>query len=667
MSTPEEANNLAIGDPREELRASHERLRFVLASITDAYFAVGRDWRILDVNPVAEQLIFQMPKEALVGGNLWDVCPQGQASDFHCQYETAFATGQPVHFEAKGCHGQRWFEIHAYPAGDRLDIYGRNITKRKEAEAKLLLTQFTVDRAAEAIFWVDADARIAYANEAACQALGYSCEEIVGLSVPDIDPRFSAATWPEHWERIRQCGKLTFETVHRRKSGETFPVEITANVVQYAGREYHCDFVRDVSERKQSEAAVQRHIHRLKLLKDSAAYLLSAEDPANLVEGLYDRIANSLEVDSLLEYEFEESPAGLRLKTCIGIPEEIRSQIGCLEIGQALCGTVAENRRPLLVSHLQESDNPKAQLLKDLGFQSYVCHPLSLGQKFVGTLAFASRRRAVLEESDREFFQTISHYVALGKERARLLEQLRRHAEALEKLVGERTAKLRETISELEHFSYSLTHDMRAPLRAMHGFAGLVLRDCRESLNAQQCDYLHRIATAAERMDHLVTDALDYSKVVRQEFVLAPVDVAGLLRGIIESYPGFQPPQAEIRLDGAIPRVLGNEAALTQCFSNLLNNAVKFVEPGATPHIRIRAEAREEWVRLWVEDNGIGIPRDFQPTIFDMFVRGSNAYEGTGIGLALVRKATERMGGKVGVESEPGQGSRFWLELKRAR
>lgn len=170
--------------------------------------------------------------------------------------------------------------------------------------------------------------------------------------------------------------------------------------------------------------------------------------------------------------------------------------------------------------------------------------------------------------------------------------------------------------------------------------------------------------TAAARMDRLITDALSYSRAVRQDLVLEPVDAKRLLKGMIESYPEFQLPSARIEIEDGVPQVLANEAGLTQCFSNLLNNAVKFVEPGQQPQVRIRCEQFDGVVRLWFEDNGIGISQEMTPRLFGMFQRGSRKYEGTGIGLALVRKVTERMGGRVGVESAAGKGSRFWVELK---
>jgi signal transduction histidine kinase len=215
---------------------------------------------------------------------------------------------------------------------------------------------------------------------------------------------------------------------------------------------------------------------------------------------------------------------------------------------------------------------------------------------------------------------------------------------------------------------------MRAPLRAMQGFGEILLQECADCMQDERAQFLRRIADSAGRMDKLITDALNYTKAVREELELEPISVKAVLEGIVDSYPQFQAPNADIQIARDIPPVLANEAGLIQCFSNLLGNAIKFVASGVQPKVRVWAEPRQReasankpgLIRIWFEDNGIGIPRQYQQQIFVMFQRLSRKYEGTGIGLALVRKVMERMKGRVGVESEEGKGSRFWLELQAA-
>jgi signal transduction histidine kinase/DNA-binding response OmpR family regulator len=300
--------------------------------------------------------------------------------------------------------------------------------------------------------------------------------------------------------------------------------------------------------------------------------------------------------------------------------------------------------------------------------------PIRHGSSAGGVVSIHSHAPNAYSQEDLNVLQSLADQCGGALERIRTQEalagakeELARTNTMLERLVRERTARLEETVSELEHFSYSITHDLRAPLRAMQGFAGILLNElCCHCPGDENREWLRRIETSASRMDRLITDALQFSRAGRREMKLEPTDAAALLQGIIQSYPSMQPPKALIGLEGKIPRVLGNVAGLTQCFSNLLNNAVKFVPPGKVPEVRVRAETREAFVRLWFEDNGIGIPKQAQGKLFLMFQRATTGFEGTGVGLALVKKVAERMGGKVGVESEPGKGSRFWLDLRPA-
>jgi two-component system sensor histidine kinase/response regulator len=254
-------------------------------------------------------------------------------------------------------------------------------------------------------------------------------------------------------------------------------------------------------------------------------------------------------------------------------------------------------------------------------------------------------------------------------ERTKFAAEISKLNEALEEKNRElvdRSAQLQETVQELERYSYSISHDMRAPLRAMKGYSDILLEEAGPKIAPEHQAYLHKISSAAKRLDRLIEDVLSYSLLSRSKFKLTPIDSDQLIREIIEQYPGLQLPEANIRIEGQLPMVWANEAILTQCISNLLGNAIKFVPAKVTPMILVRAEVSGEEATFWFEDNGIGIaPRDLD-RIFGIFVQvhSAESYRGTGIGLSIVRRAAEKMGGQVGVESTLGKGSRFWLKIR---
>ena len=189
-----------------------------------------------------------------------------------------------------------------------------------------------------------------------------------------------------------------------------------------------------------------------------------------------------------------------------------------------------------------------------------------------------AERTAELVRANQELRKEIAErqrtQTALQKTQA----QLKAHADDLEKIVASRTAKLHESIAELEHFSYAIVHDLRAPLRAMQGFADLIEDECTGCNRNLSKEYFRRIKIASQRMDQLVADSLNYSKAARQELTLEPVNLFQLIDGLVQTYPNLQPDRADVEVDPGLPIVLGNEAALTQCFSNLLGNAVKFAK-----------------------------------------------------------------------------------------
>jgi PAS domain S-box-containing protein len=244
-------------------------------------------------------------------------------------------------------------------------------------------------------------------------------------------------------------------------------------------------------------------------------------------------------------------------------------------------------------------------------------------------------------------------------------ETLAERREELERLVRERTASLREAVEQMEEFSYSISHDLRSPLRAMQGYAQALLDDHSHRLDEEGRGHLRRIIAASTRMDRLTQDVLTYSRVARADAAPRRVDTERLVADCLQQYVEPRAAGAEIEVEHPLHEVVGHEPLLMQALSNLVGNALKFVPPGERPRVRIRTERNDDLVRLWVEDEGIGIPPEHQKRIWGMFerVHPKSGYEGTGIGLAIVRKAVERMGGRIGVESRGRGGSRFWIEL----
>ena len=243
--------------------------------------------------------------------------------------------------------------------------------------------------------------------------------------------------------------------------------------------------------------------------------------------------------------------------------------------------------------------------------------------------------------------------------------KLQEQAGKLEKQVQERTAKMQEALAELDPLSYSIVHDMRAPLRAMQGFSELVVENYAERLDEQGKDFLRRIAEASKRQDELISGVLAYHRLVRGDFAIVPVNLDSILTGILRTYANLQAPQVEILAQKPLGWVLAHDTLLTQTISALLNNAIKFVADGVTPKVKIWSVKSAGEVTMWVKDNGIGIAPEYHERIFNVFetLHDSRSYPGTGAGLPLARRALQRMNGAIGVQSEFGKGSRFWIRL----
>ncbi|MFN7140755.1 MAG: sensor histidine kinase [Limisphaerales bacterium] len=258
--------------------------------------------------------------------------------------------------------------------------------------------------------------------------------------------------------------------------------------------------------------------------------------------------------------------------------------------------------------------------------------------------------------------------VQVSEDRKKKLEEAYRKTEEANRQLERQKAELEEINRELEMFTYSVAHDLRGPVRTMTSFSQILKEDYTDKLDSTAVDYLDRIRRGSHKMDLLIADLLSYSRVSRSDVVIEPMALKPVLDSVVASLSAdIEARQAKVTLE--VPNdllVLGGETLVLQIFQNLTANAIKFVPQERHPEVLIRAETQGDMVRVWVEDNGIGIAPEYHEKVFELFQRIHPTYQGSGIGLAIVRRAVNRLHGKIGLESTVGGGTKFWIELPRA-
>jgi PAS domain S-box-containing protein len=245
---------------------------------------------------------------------------------------------------------------------------------------------------------------------------------------------------------------------------------------------------------------------------------------------------------------------------------------------------------------------------------------------------------------------------------------LKLSASELSGLVDQRTVALSEKTRQMEAFCYTIAHDLRAPLRAIAGYADFLRQDFSSILPKEGLGYLERIEASAARLDRLISDLLGYTRMQQVPVLREDVDLTALVTKVAEQVKNDHSREnVTISVEAPLGSVRGDAITLEHVFVNLLTNAVKFHRENVPPEIRIHAEERGDRRRVWIEDNGLGIDSRFRDRIFGMFERlhPDRKIPGTGVGLAIVSTAMERLGGSRGVEANEPAGSRFWIELPR--
>lgn len=521
-------------------------------------------------------------------------------------------------------------------------LFIEDITEQRASQAAIRTSEIRYRRLFEAardgILIIDPDTRkITDANPFMSELLGYRHKELLGKELWEIgllkDEKANQAAFRE----LRKKHFIRYEDLPlQTKKGQRHEVEFVSNLYDEDGRKVIQCNIRDITERKQSETALRESESRYRDLFNSM------DEGFCIIEMIFG------EKEQAVNYRFLEVNPGFKKQSGIeNAPgKRVRELIPDLEENWfKVLGAVAVTGKPI----------------------RFVAESKALGNRWFDVYAF--RAGAKEEYKVAILFTNITERKISEQALLTAKNEIARHALDLEQVVTVRTGELQNTIGELEGFSYSVSHDMRAPLRAMQSYASYLVDEYGSKLDEQGINYLHQIMRSAVRLDHLIQDVLSYTRVLHSKLPMESVDLDRLIRDMVEIFPNGQPIKPEIHIIGTLPKVIGNEALLAQIVSNLLSNGAKFVSHGTTPILEISAEViGGDSVQVWFKDNGIGIASEDHQRIFRLFERihPVTEYEGTGIGLTIVRKAAERMGAQVGFESTLSKGSRFWIQLKKA-
>jgi PAS domain S-box-containing protein len=409
---------------------------------------------------------------------------------------------------------------------------------------------------------------------------------------------------------------------------------------------------------------------RLGTLNEIGRRILEIDSPQGIALAALERIQHTIDCEHASVAVFDDAQRELEVIAAgAGLPGSV--PVGTRVPFDALDARTVEHLRAgqqWIVADLAATGGGADPLIGE-GPRSSTATPLLLQSQLIGVLTVGRSEAGAPAPDALELLRDVADLLAVGLTQMRLHEKIRQDAEQLERRVVERTAEVTAINEELESYVRTVSHDLRAPLRAIQGLGTAVIEDCCDRLDLQGLDYLGRMVSAAERMDRLLLDLLAYSRMGKVELGVQRLDASEVVdeaRNLVHSV--LQTHSAHVEVDHPLLPLCAHGPTLVQALTNLLTNAAKFTARGVRPRIRIGTEQRGRYVRLWVEDNGIGIPAEHHERIFRAFERlhGHAEYPGTGIGLAIVRRAAERMGGHAGVDSRPGEGSRFWIELPAA-
>jgi signal transduction histidine kinase len=416
-------------------------------------------------------------------------------------------------------------------------------------------------------------------------------------------------------------------------------------------------------EHERDQRSLARHSERLRILA-AIDQAVIAEQPADAIAGAVIRpLRELLDVPRAIVNRFDLASGSVEWVAAAG---RRRTHVGPgVRYSLALMGDVQALVRgePQRIDVHALPASPEVDALLASGVRWYMAVPMIAGGELIGAISFGGETRDFRPEQI-NIAREVAAQLAIATVQTRLLERVKAHAAELEAKVRSRTAELEAANRELESFSYSVSHDLRAPLRAIDGYARMLGEDYASRLDAEAQRLVGVVRSSARRMGQLIDDLLAFSRLGRQEPARARLDMSALAREVVDE---LRSGSATIEV-APLPPAQADRALLRQVWTNLIGNALKYSAKKA--EVRVEIGAREEAGEnvYWVRDNGAGFDMRYADKLFGVFQRLHRAeeFEGTGVGLAIVQRIVARHGGRTWAEGTPGEGACFYFSLPKA-
>ena len=421
------------------------------------------------------------------------------------------------------------------------------------------------------------------------------------------------------------------------------------------------------AELERAQEALAKHAERLRIVHEIDRAIIAAEAPQAIAAAVIRPLRALLGVPRAIVNLFHLETGEVEWLAAAG---RNRTHLGPgVRYSMRLMGDLEGLKRgePQIIDTQTLPPGPETDALLASGVKRYMAVPMIAGGELIGALSFGGEQESFPEEQVL-IAQEVATQLAIAIAQARLFERVKRNAEELEIRVRERTSALEAANKELESFSYSVSHDLRAPLRAIDGFSRIVQEDYAAKLDTEGRRLLGVIRDNSRKMGQLIDDLLEYSRLGRKPLSSAEIDMQRLVEEVLGELPasGGRPPRLEL---GALPAARGDATLLKRVWTNLLANAVKFSSKRGQPVIEVSGQENGAQCVYCVKDNGAGFDMRYCDKLFNVFQRlhREDEFEGTGVGLAIVQRVISRHGGRVWAEGKVDEGAAFYVSLPKGR